>query len=100
VSLTDYGENGIGAAVFWFVVGCWLLWLVHARRSRVARLLVGASGMAGAVIYGVGAVADLDPHSGLLALLFLGEALPLALPPVGAHVRPAAAPAPGEEHAA
>src|SRR5689334_8766874 len=42
VSMTDYGENGVGAAVFWFVIGCWLLWLVHARRSRVARLLVGA----------------------------------------------------------
>ncbi len=37
VVFTDYGEGNSGAAGFWFAVGCLLLWLVHRKRSRVAR---------------------------------------------------------------
>src|ERR1700712_4718596 len=58
VTLTDYGDNGVGAAVFWFVVGCWMLWLVYRRHSRVARILLFSNSLIGAVVYGVGAVTD------------------------------------------
>lgn len=86
VVLTDYGDSGARSGVFWFAVGCWLLWLVHARHNRVARILLASSGIVGTAVYAVRAVTD--PHAALLALLFLGEVLPLLAPPVTAHVRP------------
>ncbi len=95
VVLTDYGKDGVGAAVFWFVIGLWMLWLVYRRHSRVARILLISTSLIGAVVYGVGAVTH--PRDALLMLLFLGEGLPLVFPQVADHVRPPEPPPPSPE---
>lgn len=85
VAGTDYGASAAdGAAVFWFVVGAVLLWFVDRRRSRVARGLVVVSGLMGAVVYALMAFASL--HAAVLAVAFLGQALPLLAGPVRRHV--------------
>ena len=86
VARTDYGESAAGgAAALWFVVGTALLWLVHRRRSRVARGLVIIGGLMGAVVYAIAATESL--HAALLAVAFLGQAVPLLSGPVRRHVR-------------
>ena len=88
VSVTDYGDDQSGAGVFWFAVGCGLLWLVDRRLSRVARAVVVVTSLAGAVMYGV--LLPLTAWPGLLLMVaFLGQAVPLLLRPVRAHVQPA-----------
>ncbi len=89
VAATRYSAGGAdpGTALLWFAVGALLLWLVDRRRSRVARGLVIVSSLAGAVLYGLGALAD--AHAALLAIAFLGQALPLMARPVRLHVRSA-----------
>jgi hypothetical protein len=87
VATTDYGAGGeeSAVAVSWFVVGVALLWLVHRRRSRVARGFIIVLSMGGAVIYTLVAIEDV--RAGLLAVLYLGQALPLLAGPVRQHVR-------------
>ena len=96
---TDYGEGNAGAAGFWFAIGVLLLWLVHRRRSRVARGVVIVMALVGAVLYGLVAVgvagvhghgAPALPHAVLLALAHLGQAMPLLTGPVRRHVQTAA----------
>jgi len=87
VPRTDYGQSAADdAAVVWFLVGAGLLWLVYRRRSRVARGLVIIGGLMGAVVYAIAATESL--HAALLALAFLGQAVPLLSGPVRRHVRP------------
>lgn len=87
VVLTDYGAMGSGAAdPFWLVIGCLLLVAVYQRRSRVARGVVVVSAFVGVIIYGLAAL--IDPRAALVALSFLGQALPLLTNPVRQHVRP------------
>jgi hypothetical protein len=95
VLLTDYGDGGVRAAVFWLVIGCWMLWLVYRRQSRAARILLISTSLIGAVVYAVGAVTD--PRDALLVLLFLGEGAPLLFPQVADHVRPVEPPDPPAE---
>ena len=85
ITNTDYGSAPDGAAVSWTIVGLVLLWLVYRHRSRVARGFIVIGALTGAVIYGLGAVAS--AHSSLLALAYLGQAVPLLLGPVRRHVQ-------------
>ncbi len=85
VSLTDYGEGGTAAAIFWFVVLSWLLWLVYRNRNWVARILLMSSALIGTIVTGVQVFTD--GGSVLPVLLFAGEGLPLLFPQVADHVR-------------
>ncbi len=84
VVFTDYGEGNSGAAGFWFAVGCLLLWLVHRKRSRVARGVIVVTALVGALFYGLGAL--VAPHAAWLAFVHLGQAVPLLVRPVREHV--------------
>jgi len=86
VAATDYGGGTIDgqAAVFWFLVGIVLLWLVQRRRSRIARAAIVVVSLAGAVIYGLGALDS--GRAALLALTYVGQALPLLTVWVQRHV--------------
>lgn len=86
VALTDYGSSGAGAAVFWLLVGCVLLWMVAARRSRVARGLIVVTALLGAVVYGTVALGA-DARAALIAVACLGQAAPLLTAAVREHVR-------------
>ncbi|MCZ2822884.1 MULTISPECIES: hypothetical protein [unclassified Modestobacter] len=86
VVLTDHGDMGAGAAGwFWMVVGCLLLATVYRGHSRVARGVVVVSAFVGVIVYGLAALTD--PRAALVALAFLGQALPLLTKPVRQHVR-------------
>ena len=85
ISQTDYGMDGQGAGVFWFLVGALLLWRVYGARSRVARGLLVVMALFGAVVYGLPAPGD--AHAALVALACLGQALPLLSAPVRRHVQ-------------
>lgn len=86
VVATDYGmgtANG-QAAAFWFVVGAVLLGLVYRKRSRVARGLVVIVALFGALLYGTAAVDD--GRAALLAVAYLGQAVPLLTPSIRRHL--------------
>jgi len=86
VALTDYGDApGAATGWWWLVVGCLLLVAVGRRRSRLARGTAVVSALVGVVVYSTTAVGD--PHAALLALTFLGQALPLLTAPVRRHVQ-------------
>lgn len=87
VASTDYGAGADESAVsvFWFIIGAVLLWLVYRKRSRVARGFVIVLSMVGAVIYAIVAIGE--ARGGLLAVLYIGQALPLLSSPVRQHVR-------------
>ncbi|MCZ2807050.1 hypothetical protein O2W18_18235 [Modestobacter sp. VKM Ac-2983] len=85
-ALTDYSHMDSGAAGrFWLAVGCLLLVAVYRARSRVARGVIVVSAFVGVVIYGL--VTLTDSYAVLVALSFLGQALPLLTKPVRQHVR-------------
>ena len=86
VAVTDYGADR-NAEVFWFVSGAVLLWLVYRKHSRVARGVMIVLALTGAVFYATVAVADgpaaaAGRSAALLALSYLGQALPLLTTPV------------------
>ena len=87
VAFTDYGSRSeeIAPAVAWFVIGAVLLWLVYGRRSGIARWFLVITALLGAVVYAI--VALDSARAGLLAVLYLGQALPLLSGPVRRHVR-------------
>jgi len=85
VVLTNYGEGNGGAAGGWFAIGCLLLVLVYRASSRVARGLIVVTALVGAVLHGIAAVDN--PPSVLVALAFLGQAVPLSTGPVREHVQ-------------
>ena len=86
VASTDYGSGSeASAAIGWFVIGAVLLWLVYRKRSRVARWFIVVTSFVGAVVYALAAIGD--PRAVLLAVLYLGQALPLLAAPVRHHVR-------------
>ena len=84
-ALTDYGDSP-GAALVWLVLDALLLGFVYVRRSRAARAVMVVLALLGAVVYAVAAVNG-DGHAAVLALLFLGQALPLLTPSVRDHVQ-------------
>ncbi len=84
-SLTDYGTGGPGAAVFWFLIGGLLLWLVARQGSRAARGVIVVTSLLGAVVYAVIAFGG-DVRAAVVALLFVGQAVPLLTRPVREHV--------------
>jgi hypothetical protein len=86
VSATDYGDGMIDrqVAVFWLLVGAVLLWLVQQRRSRIARGAIVVVSLGGAVVYGLGALDS--GRAALLAVAYLGQALPLLTVWVQRHV--------------
>ena len=84
VAVTDYGA-GSGTGGFWLVVGALLLWLVGRRHSRVARGVIVVSAFVGVVLHGLAVVHD--PRAAVVALAFLGQALPLLAGPVRRHVQ-------------
>jgi len=86
VSATDYGEGILDGqpGALWFLLGCVLLWLVQQRRSRVARGVIVLVSLAGAVIYGLDARDS--GRAALLAVAYLGQALPLLTVWVRHHV--------------
>ena len=88
VATTDYGAGHAGAAVFWFVLGCLLLWLVYRKHSRAARGFVIVTSLVGAVVYGLSALGD--ARSAFLALAFLAQAGPLMSSRVRRHVQASA----------
>ncbi|MEO6472581.1 MAG: hypothetical protein ABIR57_11525 [Aeromicrobium sp.] len=69
---------------FWFVVGVVLLWFVYKRRSAGARRVVIFLALVGAAIFGTDAVSN--SSSVLLALAYVGQAIPLMFAPVRRHV--------------
>ena len=85
VVATDYGAGHAGAAGFWFVLGCLLLWMVYRKRSRAARGFVIVTSLVGVVVYGLGALGD--ARSAFLALVFLAQAAPLMAGQVRRHVQ-------------
>jgi hypothetical protein len=87
VANTDYGVGHAGAAGLWLLLGCLLLWLVYRRRSRAARGFVIVTSLAGTVVYSI--IALTDASSGVLAVLFLSQALPLLSRQVRRHVQSA-----------
>jgi hypothetical protein len=85
-ALSTYGSmDSEATGRFWLVIGCLLLVAVYRWRSRVARGVVVVSAFVGVVIYGLAALTD--PHAALVALSFLGQALPLLTKPVRRHVQ-------------
>ena len=88
VGITDYGADTSGAAALWVVIGCVLLWLVHSKRSRVARGLIVVTSMVGAVLYSPEAFSDVTAAA--LVIAYVGQAAPLMSSPVRHHVSPAA----------
>lgn len=85
-ALTRYPRGEDGANELWLAVGCLLLWLIYRRNSARARVFAVCPAVIGALIY-----ASQIPREGssaaVLALLFLGQALPLMARPVRDHVR-------------
>lgn len=83
-AMTRYPRGDDGATV-WLAVGCLLLWLVYRRNSARALAFSVYPAVIGALIY-----ASQIPREGtfaaVLALLFLGQALPLMARPVREHV--------------
>lgn len=90
-ALTRYPRGEDGANEFWLAVGCLLLWLIYRRNSARARAFAVHPAVIGALIY-----ASQIPREGssaaVLALLFLGQALPLMARPVREHVRSSGGP--------
>ena len=86
VSATDYGDGMIDRQVagFWLLVGAVLLWLVQQRRSRIARGAIVVVSLGGAVVYGLGALDS--GRAALIAVAYLGQALPLLTVWVQRHV--------------
>ncbi|NYD42156.1 hypothetical protein [Nocardioides panaciterrulae] len=85
VACTDYGADAGPAAVFWLAIGVVLLRLVYTRRSRVARGLVVVLALMGAVIFGLAALDS--GRAAVLAIAYLGQALPLLTAAVRRHVQ-------------
>lgn len=86
---TNYGAGSEGQGWFWILVGGALLWLIAKRRSGLARAFIVVTSLFGAVVF----VAS-DPtggHAWTLAVLYLGQAIPLLTPTVRAHVNSAPA---------
>jgi hypothetical protein len=86
--LSDYGDGNSAAAGFWFAVDCLLLVVVYRKRSRVARGVIIVTALVGAVIYGLASLEN--EHAAVLALAYLGQAVPLLTGPVRQHVAPRA----------
>jgi hypothetical protein len=85
VAATDYGTGAAeGVAVFWLVVGAFLLGLVYRKRSRLSQRTLVVVGLLGAVLYGLGALTD--GRSAFLSATYLGQVLPLMAGPVRRHV--------------
>lgn len=102
VAATDYGSGGAGQGAFWLLVGLLMLWLVLKRGSRLARAFVVVTAFLGAAIFAVAALTASGRTTGsaLLVALYVGQAVPLLMPPIRAHVGKAdrgviAGPAPG-----
>ena len=85
VVVTNYGAGHAGPAIFWFVVGCLLLLIVYRRRSRVAHGAIVVSALIGAVIYTIAALEDASAT--VLAVAYLGQAVPLLMSTIREHVR-------------
>ncbi len=87
VSETDFGAvpGAQPTGIFWFAAGCFLLWLVYAARSRLARGLVVVTSLGGTLVYGLGALES--AHAAILTVAYLGQALPLLAGPVRRHVQ-------------
>ena len=83
--LTRYPRGDDGATV-WLVVGCLLLWLIYRRNSARARAFSVYPAVIGAWIYACQIPRE-GSSAAVLALLFLGQALPLVARPVREHVR-------------
>jgi hypothetical protein len=85
-ALTRYPRVEDRANEFWLAVGCLLLWFIYRRNSALALAFSVYPAVIGALIY-----ASQIPREGssaaVLALLFLGQALPLMERPVRDHVR-------------
>ena len=87
VALTDYGaESERAVAVLWFVIGGVLLWVTYRLRSRVAWGFLVVTALLGAFVYALGALES--ARAGLLAVLYVGQAVPLLTGPVRRHVSP------------
>jgi hypothetical protein len=85
-ALTRYPPGEDGANELWLAVGCLLLWFIYRRNSALARAFTVYPAVIGALIYG----SQIPREGGIaavLALLFLGQALPLMARPVREHVR-------------
>ena len=89
VASTNYGRGPGEPAVAtgWLVIGAVLLWLVFRKHSRLTRGIIIVTSFAGAIIYALVAVED--ARAGLLAMFYLGQALPLLAAPVRQHVQAA-----------
>jgi hypothetical protein len=87
VAGTNYGDGSEepAAALAWLALGAVLLWFVYRQRSRVARAITIVTSLVGAVVYAVAAVGD--AHAGLLAVFYVGQALPLLATPIRRHVQ-------------
>ena len=85
VLLTDHGDGNSAAAVFWLGLGCLLLWVVFRTGSRAARGVIIVTSLAGTIVYAL--ATPENPHAAVLALAFLGQAVPLLMGPVRQHVR-------------
>ena len=84
-ALSTYGVDPEATGRFWLAIGWLLLVAVYRWRSRVARGVLVVSAFVGVVIYGLAALTD--PHATLVAMSFLGQALPLLTRPVRQHVQ-------------
>lgn len=84
VVATDYGTDRPAGAVFWFLLGCLLLWLVYRHHSRAAWGFVIVTSLMGGVIYSLSAL--VDARSAFLAPAFLAQAVPLMSKQVRRHV--------------
>lgn len=60
--LVEYdASSGPAISAFWLAVGVFLLWLVHQRRSQVARWLLVVAGGLGTVLYATSTIAGALP---------------------------------------
>lgn len=85
-ALTRYPRGEDGANELWLAVGCLLLWFIYRRNSALARAFTVYPAVIGALIY-VSQIPREGTSAAVLALLFLGQALPLMARPVREHVR-------------
>ena len=87
VASTDFGggPEEPTAAIGWLALGAVLLWLVYRRRSRVARAFIIVTSFVGAAIYALAAIDD--ARAVLLAVFYVGQALPLLATPIRRHMQ-------------